>query len=477
MNHLKEKLKENLIQLSKIPRSSGDEKEISDFLADYARKRGLDVYQDDLYNLIIRKNSTRKNHRGPAVILQGHTDMVYVKDDVSNHDYSAGIDVLEEDGLLFANGTSLGADNGIAVSYLMILMDSSDIIHPDLEIVLTVQEEVGLVGAENLDASKLKGKYYINLDAENEGIFFVSCAGGVRNEVRIPIIREKSKFSTGLKITIEGLKGGHSGLEINECRGNAISLMARLLNHVGQNADLSLFSIECKGKANSIPNSSRATILCDNVDYVKKIILSEEKNFSNQLYPFDSLNIKTENIEAAKGTAVFNSKTFKNIIHTILLMPNGVLSMDKAMPDMVETSANMGALYDHSGNLVLLSSIRSSVESRKEEHMEKIKALAAILGNETVFYNNYPGWEYSQFSTLREIAKESYTELTGKVPLESAIHAGLECGYFNKKIKDLDIIAFGPNLYDVHTSKEKLDLKSSENTFKLLCSILKKLSD
>ncbi len=477
MNNLKEKIKENLIQLSRIPRSSGDEKEISDFLAEYARKRDLDVYQDDLYNLIIRKNSTKKNYTGPAVILQGHTDMVYVKEDESKHDYSLGIDVLEEDGFLYAEGTSLGADNGIAIAYLMILMDSIDIIHPDLEIVLTVQEEVGLVGAENLDTSLLKGKYYINLDAENEGVFFVSCAGGVRNEVRIPIIKEKSIFSTGLNITIEGLNGGHSGLEINEFRGNAISLMARLLNHINQNAEISLSNIECNGKANSIPNKCTATILCDDIDHVKKIISSEEKTFNSQLYPLDSLIIKTEDVESVKENVVFNSETFKNIIHTILLMPNGVLSMDKSIDDMVETSANMGALYADSGNLVLLSSIRSSVESRKEEQMSKIKALTDILGNKAVFYNNYPGWEYNPDSKLRRISKETYKELTGNESMESSIHAGLECGYFSKKIENLDIVAFGPDIFDVHTVKEKLDIQSSENTFNLLITILKKLAD
>lgn len=477
MNKLTEKIKENLIQINKYPRSSGDEKKISDFIASYARERNLEVYQDDLYNLIIRKKSTIKNHSGPAVILQGHMDMVYVKDDESMHDYSKGIDVLEKDGFLYAKGTSLGGDNGISIAYLMIIMDSKDMIHPDLEIIVTVQEEVGLVGAEHLDTSKLKGKYYINLDAEDEGIFFVSCAGGVRNEVKIPIIKEKTEYSKGLKIIIEGLQGGHSGLEINKFRGNAIKFMGSLLNFISENTEISLSNIACDGKANSIPNKCTATVLCKDVDSVNKTILCQEKIFNNQLYPLDSLIIKVENVEVDLETDVFSSKTFNNIVNTILLMPYGVSSMDKSIEAMVETSSNMGAVYTDSDNLIILSSIRSSIESKKEEQMIKIKTLAAILGNEAVFYNNYPGWEYNSDSMLLNIAKESYTELTGKESISSSIHAGLECGYFNRKIKGLDIIAFGPNLHNVHTSKERLDIQSSENIFNLLITILKKLAD
>lgn len=476
MDNIAKEIKKYFTQISEIPRASGDEKKISDFLVNFAKNKGLEVYQDDLYNLIIKKKSTIKHCNVPAVILQGHMDMVYVKDKNSNHEYKDGIEVIENNGFLFSRDTSLGGDNGIAIAYLMLLMASSKIIHPDLEIIITVQEEVGLAGAEKIDASNLKGKNYINLDAENEGMFFVSCSGGVRNEIYIHKELEDNPFDKGLLLTIEGLKGGHSGLEIHKQRGNAIVLMARLLNTIMKTEDISVSMIHCNGKANAIPDKCSAEIWCEDTNILNKIVSSIELLFSNELNPKDTAAIKIDDIDSSIKAKVLKKDVFLNIISTILLMPNGVVNMDKSIPDLVETSVNIGSLNMDSDRITLLSSIRSSVESRKEEQIEKITTLSRLLNNETIFYNNYPGWEYNPNSKLKNIAKESYKELTNKEPKEAAIHAGLECGYFNKKIKDLDIISFGPNLYDVHTPKEKLDLNSAVSTFKLLLLILEKLS-
>lgn len=475
MDNIAKELKKYFKQISEIPRASGDEKEISDFLVNFAKSKNLEVYQDDLYNLIIKKKSTIKNCNVPAVILQGHMDMVYVKNNNSNHDYKDGIEVIEEDGFLFSNDTSLGGDNGVAIAYLMMLMSSSTIKHPDLEIIITVQEEVGLAGAEKIDTSKLKGKHYINLDAENEGMFFVSCSGGVRNEINMPKELENNPFEKGLQITIEGLKGGHSGLEIHKQRGNAIVFMARLLNMIMKTESISVSTINCNGKANAIPDKCTAEIWCKDTNTLSEIVSKSEQLFSKELNPKDTVTIKINDIDSSIKAKVLKKEVLLNIISTILLMPNGVINMDKSIPDLVETSVNIGALNMDSDSITLLSSIRSSVESRKEEQIDKIITLSKLLKNETIFYNNYPGWEYNPNSNLRNIAKESYKELTNKEPIEAAIHAGLECGYFNKKIEDLDIISFGPNLYDVHTTKEKLDLNSAVSTFKLLLTILRKL--
>ncbi|SHI49931.1 dipeptidase D [Dethiosulfatibacter aminovorans DSM 17477] len=473
----KDSIIENFRTISKIPRASGDEKRISDFLAAYARTKNLDVHQDDFYNLIIKKKSTIENYSGPAVILQGHMDMVYVKDSDSEHEYSEGIDVYEKDGFLYSKGTSLGADNGIAISYLMNLMDSKDIPHPDLEIVITVQEEVGLAGAAHIDASKLKGKNYINLDAENEGFFFVSCAGGVRSETRIPLYMTPSnseKYS--VKISVSGLKGGHSGMEIDKMRGNAIVLMARVLKYVGDHNEISLSNIECDGKANAIPNICRSSILCSDPEKINDDLRDMEAVLNSELNPLDQVKIETEVSKNESTISVYTKYTFSKIISMIQLLPNGVIHMDKSLKDMVETSANIGAIHTENDKLILLSSIRSSAESRKNEIIDKIKSLANIQGCESVFFNNYPGWEFNPDSSLRKISMESYTQLTGKEATLSSIHAGLECGYFDNMIENLDIVAFGPDVFDVHSPKERISIESAARIFELIVLILKKLS-
>jgi dipeptidase D len=470
-----QKIKENIVILSKIPHASGDEKAISNFLMSYAKNRGLEVIQDKFFNLIIKKSATSNTQKNITVILQGHMDMVYVRDDNCQRKYEDGMEVIEENNFLLARGTSLGADNGVALAYMMILMDLDDILHPNLEMVITVEEEVGLAGAEKLDVSYLKGNYLINLDAENEGQFFVSCAGGVRNDLIIPVSYINATYENNISITIEGLKGGHSGLEIDKKGGNAIVIMARLLKLLSDSSFTEISKIFCNGKANTIPNKCSLDLWSNDIEGLRLELEKFVSTINSELTPYDEVRISTEKISVEASRLVLDKKTIDSVIDTILLMPTGILGMDRFIPDLVETSVNIGSLTQDAKTIKLTSSIRSSVESRKNEAMTKIERLASLVGIECSFYNNYPGWSYSPNSPLRKLAMKCYKDLTGKDATEASIHAGLECGYFNQKMKNIDIIAFGPDLHDVHTTKERLDLKSATNIFKLLLEILKNI--
>jgi len=470
---ISQKIKDNLKLLSIIPRASGDEEAVSHFLLKYAQDRGLKAIQDDYLNVIIRKPATSEIQKKTTVILQGHMDMVYVKEDKCLRKYEDGIEVLENEDFLYADGTSLGADNGVAIAYMMLLMDSVDITHPNLEMVITVEEEIGLSGADKLDTSVLEGRYMINLDTENEGHFFVSCAGGVRNDLIIPLSFKETSFKSCADISIEGLKGGHSGLEIDKQRGNALVIMARLLNYLSTYLDVS--SVHCDGKANAIPNKSCATIWIDSIKELNSCIVKFQQIINAELMPHDDVKISIKKNTWHSSNLVFDKKTIESLISTLLLIPVGVLNMDRFIPNLVETSVNIGSLIQDSESIKVTSSIRSSLDSRKNEIMDKIQRLSRLAGMNCIFYNNYPEWTYDPHSFLRKLALSSYEELTGKVAVETSIHAGLECGYFSHKMNNLDIISFGPNIYDVHTTKEKLDLKSAVNTFNLLLSILKKI--
>ena len=458
-----------------IPRASKDEQKMAEYLMAFAKERGHEAVQDEKGNVVVKVAAVGCEGKEP-VILQGHLDMVYVKSEESNHEYQNGIVVKEDEEYLFADGTSLGADNGVALAYCMMLMDSKDVVHPDLEMIFTVEEEVGLAGAGALDVSDLKGRYFLNIDGEEEGVFYSSCAGAVRAGTYWNIERETlAEGRKGLVIEISGLKGGHSGINISDNRANAIQLAGRILYTLNQVCDYRLGEFQIPGKANAIPSRAKLPVYVDaaQVELVKETVAALEKDFQNEYEVTDIINISVVEKEVEEAVSVYTKELTTNIAKAIMLVPNAVMSMSEKVEGLVETSMNMGFVEEQGDRLFMLSSVRSAVDSKKYFIRDKMQIIADAFCDEIVFENDYPGWQYVEESPLRTLASEAYKKLSGKEAKVEAIHAGLECGYWYNKNPKFDLISFGPNLYDVHSIKEKVSKKSIAFTWEFIKEILK----
>ncbi len=462
-------------EISRIPRESGDEKAICEYLVAFAKERGLEFYSDEHWNVIIKKPSTIPNCSCAPVIIQGHTDMVYVREESCIRAYEDGIGLIYKDGWITADGTTLGADDGLAVAFALALLDGKEISHPDIEAVFTSSEEVGLVGAGYLDYSRLKGKYMLNIDTEDEGTFYTSCAGAFRNEIKIPITREAVEGLCPMRVKINGLIGGHSGMEINEGRGNAIILMARLLSMLGNEIHIS--SLEAIGKTNAICNNATAELFVeeDKLESVLERISEMERDFRRELGNRDTLTIELT-VGEKQNASCYDEPSHKKAVSALTLLPCGVIAMSFDVPNLVETSANPGLMSKYENELSIISTARSSVGSRKKEMRLRYAAIAVLSGGESICSADYPQWEYKPKSPLREIAMSAYEELYHEKAKTCAIHAGLECGYFDEKLEGVDIISFGPIMQDVHTPRERTNIASIERTWTLTQSILEKLA-
>lgn len=461
-------------ELSSIPRQSGDEKAVSDYLVNFAKELGLWAKQDEDYNVLVKKPATVGMENRETIILQGHMDMVYVVASDVEHCYQNGIEVIDDGEFLRANGTTLGADNGIAIAYGMMLMASKDIPHPPLEFIFTSKEEIGLLGGASVDISELEGKRVINLDSEEEGMFCSGCAGGVGACIKLPIEREKTEtLSVPLHIYMGGLKGGHSGMEIQLERGNAIQLFGRLLQRL-EMYRAKIGKIESVGKFNAI--ASAGNILCyvnrEAVSKIKEEIAELERELKNELSPADDIEIVVREEKTVSDCEVFTEKTADTLKKFLILMPQGVMHMSSAVEGLVQTSVNTGCMEETDGYLLFHSALRSSVETQKQFLVSQIQTIVDVLGMECEWSGEYPGWQYRETSKLREIATEKYRELFGKEPKIEAVHAGLECGYWAEKIKDADILSIGPDMIDVHTPNERVSKQSIAHVWELLKAIL-----
>ena len=461
-------------ELSSIPRQSGDEKAVSDYLIKFAKELGLWAKQDEDYNVLVKKPAAEGMENRETIILQGHMDMVYVVEQGIEHCYQEGIEVIDDGVFLRANGTTLGADNGIAIAYGMMLMASKDIPHPPLEFIFTSKEEIGLLGGEAVDISELEGKRVINLDSEEEGMFCSGCAGGVGACIKLPIEKEKIEESlVPLHIYIGGLKGGHSGMEIQLERGNAIQLLGRVLLRL-ERYKVKIGKAESIGKFNAIASSGE--ILCyvkaEEISKVKEELAELEKELKNELSPADNVEIIVSEKKAVSDCEVFTEKTADTLKKFLLLMLQGVIHMSTAVEGLVQTSVNTGCMEEKDGYLLFHSALRSSVETQKQFLVSRIQTIVDVLGMECEWSGEYPGWQYKEDSKLREIATQKYRELFGKDPKIEAVHAGLECGYWAEKIKDADILSIGPDMLDVHTPNERVSKQSIENVWELLKAIL-----
>lgn len=466
-------------QISKIPRGSGNEKQVSDYLVNFAKEHNLEYIQDDTLNVVIKKNASKGYENAPSIIIQGHMDMVCEKNGDKIHDFEKDpITLLIDGDYIKADNTTLGADNGIAVAYNLALLDDDNIEHPSIEAVFTSDEEVGMNGAYALDTTKLNSKILINIDSEEEGKLLTSCAGGAKATMNIPIKFEAApKAKVAYTIKIKDLKGGHSGSDIDKQRANAIKLIARVLNNL-KGIDLNLVNISGGAKDNAIPREAEATILINeqNKCSLEDILNKLEQIFKNEFKvsdPYISIILQ----KAQMPNTVFDLNSAKKVIDTLLLIPNGILAMSLDIKGLVESSNNIGVLKTLDNKVSLSCAIRSSVSTRKEEIKNQIQCLADLVEADLIVKGEYPAWEFDPNSKIRQIFLKVYKDMYNKEAQIEAIHAGLECGLFAKKMQGVDMISFGPDMENVHTPDEKLSISSVARTWDYLKAVLKELKN
>ena len=461
-------------ELCQIPHGTFDTKRISDHCVKFAKDRGLEVTQDEANNVIIRKGGTAGYENSEPVILQGHLDMVCVKTPDSTHDFDNDpLDLYVEDGFVKAKDTSLGGDDGIAVAMAMAVLDSDDIPHPPIEAVFTTDEETGMGGANAIDLSVLKGRKLLNIDSEIEGILTAGCAGGISMIAEIPVKREERN---GALVTLDvcGLQGGHSGIEIDKQRGNAHKLMGRLLNEITKEAEIYLVDITGGSKDNVISMSSVANVVISeaNTEKVVKIANEMKSVWDNEFMGDEpTLEVKVDVKESASANACDRESTDK-LINYLVICPNGVQAFSRKLTGLVESSLNLGIVETTDEYIKAGHMIRSSVESQKQFMYKQMNCLAKMVGAKTYITSEYPAWQYNPNSELCGLMENIYKEMFHEAPQVFAVHAGLECGLFLGKRADLDCVSVGPNLLDVHSFNEKVDIASVERTWNYLKAIL-----
>ena len=469
-------------EICSIPHGSSNTKKISDYLVTFAMEHDLRYIKDQSNNVIIFKDGTPGYEASAPVMLQGHMDMVCEKDKDCNIDFERdGLELVLNDGIISANGTTLGGDDGIAVAYALAILDSSDIPHPPLEAVFTVDEEIGMLGAAAIDCSPLKSKIMLNLDSEDEGYLLVSCAGGVTAASHIPVSFIPAADKTLMSINISGLLGGHSGVEIDKNRANANILFGRILYTLNKKLSFNLVSIEGGLKDNAIVKTAVAVIAVNESDIqtVKDCVSHLESLFKHEYVVSDpdikvAAEITDSSSEAAANDMMDNIST-NRVIAALVNMPYGIQGMSSNIEGLVESSLNLGILKTTDTEVVLSYCVRSSIASRKQEMLDKITSLTELLSGYVTLTGGYPAWEYRQDSPLRDLMKDIFTEQYGREPVIQALHAGVECGLFAGKIPDLDCVSFGPDMKDIHTTNESMDVESVKRTWEYTLEILKRL--
>ncbi len=465
-------------EISEIPRGSGNEKEVSDYLVGFAKQHNLEVIQDEALNVIIKKKATPEYENSPTVVIQGHMDMVCEKNGVTKHDFTKeSLKLKIVDDMIYAEGTTLGADNGIAVAMGLALLASKEIDHPAIELVLTAAEETGMDGAMKLDPKNLDGRILMNIDSEDEGTFFVSCAGGPTVKTIIPVIWEEvDQNLVPYAVRIRGLKGGHSGMEIDKGRANSNKLMGRILMTLSAEVNFSVASLNGGLKYNAIPREMDAVILIKPEDKAKvSEKLSELENVFKNEFRTSEPHLKVEfEVVTEKVSKVFSTETMSKTINYLYLAENGINSMSMDIEGLVESSLSLGVVITKETEIEFISLIRSSVKSLYMEILQRIDALAKLIGAKIVIQSNCPEWTYNPNSKIRTICEEVYNKMYGKKPEITAIHVGLECGIFNEKFNgEMDIISFGPNIYDIHTPDEHISISSVKRSWDFLLEVLK----
>ena len=459
-------------KLCSYPHGSGNTKQISDYLVSFAKEQGLRYIQDSLNNVILFGDGTCGYEDHEPVVLQGHMDMVCDKDADCTIDMDTqGLDVTHDDTHVFAKGTTLGGDNGIAVAYALALLADKTIPHPPLEVIITVDEETGMFGATGIDLSMLKGRTLINLDSEDEGIFTVSCAGGARGTISLPVHR-RAVYGPCVRLTVEGLRGGHSGVDIHKNRANANKVMGEFLSRVQKLMPLCITKMSGGSKDNVITHSCQVTLVAMGM-YPEKIneVAQQLENEIREQYDEPNVKIYGDDVDALGGNALTTEDTAK-VIALLCAAPNGVQAWSQDIEGLVQTSLNLGVVR-LDDQLHMTFAVRSSVNQEKRELLARLRELAEFNGAGYSEVGDYPAWEYKKDSRLRDTMIKVYRQMYGNEPEVVAIHAGLECGILSDKLPGLDCVSIGPNMLDIHTSREKLEIASTRRTWEFLLEILK----
>lgn len=463
-------------EITRIPHGSGNVEQISDYLVDFAKERGLFHIQDAWKNVIIVKEAAPGYEQEPPVILQGHMDMVAVKKPGCPIDMKTqGLQVAVDGDMIFARDTSLGGDDGIAVAYALALLDADNIRHPRLEVVITVDEEVGMDGAREIDLSMLKGHRMLNLDSEEEGIFLTSCAGGARVDCCLPLACEE-RSGIVREVVIDGLQGGHSGAEIHKERGNSNCLMGRLLWNLTEKLSVSLVSVQGGLADNAIPRETKMVVLAEPEEGngFAEIVDRTAAGIREELALRDpDFRLRVNEVQRDSVRCVTAEDTRRAAAY-LASLPDGVQAMSPVVPGLVETSLNLGMLELRGDGLHAGFAVRSSVESEKHALIGRLKALTSLAQGSSLVSGDYPGWQYRLESPLREKMVALYEEMYGEKPRIEAIHAGLECGLLGSKINDLDCVSIGPQMSDIHTTEETLSISSVRRVWEYLVRLLER---
>lgn len=461
-------------KICSIPHGSGNQDAISEFCVNFAAEHSLKCVRDNANNVVIYKDGTGAGKGASPIILQGHLDMVCQKVPGSDFDFEkSGLDIYTDGDFVKAKDTTLGADNGIAVAMILAILEDAELVHPPVEAVFTTDEEIGMIGAKALDFSLLKGSRMINLDTEHPDNVIVSCAGGSDFEMIMPVAREQKK-GTRVRITLSGLTGGHSGAEINKGRVNADILVGRVLNEADKVCEFSLISVCGGDKGNAIPRRCEAEVVVDDakafvdgltaaLNVIKKEISDRDKDFSYSL----------EIMEQGTFDVVTDSCR-RNVVHTLLTVPNGIMDMSATMANLVETSLNLGILETAQEHIRMLFALRSNKTTALRFLEERLRAMAVFAGCSICISGQYPPWEFRDNSCMQRLYKEIYSDMFGEPPNVTAIHAGLECGVFDSNIENFDCISIGPEMSGIHTTEEKLSISSTEKVYNLIKELLKK---
>lgn len=461
-------------KICSIPHGSGNTKAISDYLVSFAKEHDLRYIQDELNNVILFGEGTCGYEDHEPVIIQGHMDMVCEKDaDCSIDMEKEGLDITHDTEYVFARGTTLGGDDGIALAYALALLADKSIPHPPLEVVITVDEETGMDGAAGIDLSELKGRTLLNIDSEEEGIFTVSCAGGAKATIHLPVQR-RAVYGPCVRLTVEGLQGGHSGVEIHKNRANANKVMGEFLGRVQKLMPLCITKLSGGAKDNAIPRSCQVTLVALGmyIERINDVADALQKEIREQYDEPDAI-IRGDDVDALGGNAL-TTECSARVIALLNAAPNGVQAWSKDIEGLVQTSLNLGvAALDE--ELRLTFAVRSSVNQEKQELLARLEELAKFYDGSYTQTGEYPAWEYKKDSKLRDTMVRVYKEMFGKDPQVVAIHAGLECGMLSEKLPGLDCVSIGPEMHDIHTSREKLGIASTKRTWEFIKQVLKQL--
>jgi len=484
MSAIFEGLKPDLIwkyfeEILKIPHCSGNEQAIGDYIGSAADKLNLTWKKDKVGNIVVEKNASPGHENAETVILQGHLDMVCEKNSDIEHNFSKDpIEAEIKEGWIQAKGTTLGSDNGIGVASALAVMEDNSLVHGPLEFLFTVDEETGLTGATKIESDFLKGKKFLNLDSEDEGIFTIGCAGGADSEVVLPLEREKSKSGESYRLKIFGLRGGHSGIDINQGRGNAIKFLSRLLWQASKEFQYEIIRLEGGNKRNAIAREAWADLLLDSTQYdsLHSFFQKAYEKIQDEYKVVErEAKFSFEKNEGEKEDPL-SAKSQKNIINLLFSLPHGVMAVHPEIEGLVETSTNLAIIHTHQGNAEIICSSRSSVASALEATRNVIAALSDLIGAEVNQPEGYPGWMPNIQSPLLKTLKEVHLKVFQKEPKVEAIHAGLECGIIGEKFPGMDMISFGPTIEHPHSPEERVNIAAVENFWKFLTACLEELA-